>query len=56
MVMGELEDFPNVDFDAFSIFFHSKPMLLPDLFGEYPVLQLDVSAEVPWLSNIPEEM
>ena len=35
-------------------FFHSKPALLPDAFANLPVVQLEVAAEVPWLSDLTE--
>lgn len=51
---GEQEGSPNVAFDAFSVFFHSNPALLPEAFSGQPVIQLEVAAEVPWLSTVPE--
>jgi hypothetical protein len=54
VLSGELEDSPFVQMGTFSVFFHSKPALLPDAFANDPVVQLEATAEVPWLSDIPE--
>ena len=54
VLFGERECSPDVAFGAFSVFFHSRPALLPEAFAGQPVVQLEVRAEVPWLSEIPE--
>jgi hypothetical protein len=54
VLSGERECSPDVVFGAFSVFFHSRPTLLPEAFAGQPVVQLEVRAEVPWLSEIPE--
>ena len=54
VLFGERECSPNVMFGPFSIYFHSKPALLAESFGGQPVVQLEVVAEVPWLSEVPE--
>jgi hypothetical protein len=54
VLFGERECSPNVVFGPFSVYFHSKPALLPEAFGVQPVIQLEVVAEVPWLSEVPE--
>jgi len=55
VLFGERECSPNVGFGAFSVFFHSHPALLPEAFAGQPVVQLEVEAKVPWLSEVPEE-
>src|SRR5262245_32030902 len=37
---GDRKDSPHIAFGAFSVFFHSKPALLPEAFTGYPVVQL----------------
>jgi hypothetical protein len=54
VLYGERECSPNVAFGALSVYFHSKPALLPEAFVGQPVVQLEVVAEVPWLSEVPE--
>jgi hypothetical protein len=54
VLFGERECSPNVQFGTFSVFFHSKPALLPESFAGQSVVQLEVDAQVPWLSDIPE--
>ncbi len=54
VLFGEREGSPNAAFGPLSVFFHSSPVLLPDAFAGQPVLQLEVEAEVPWLSGVPE--
>jgi len=54
VLSGERECSPNVAFGPFSVYFHSKPVLLPEAFAEMPIVQLEVAAEVPWLSDVPE--
>jgi hypothetical protein len=54
VVSGERECSANVSFVPFSVFFHSKPALLPDAFAGQPVVQLEFEAGVPWLSEILE--
>jgi|SRR5665213_1807991 len=51
---GEQEASPFVEFGSFQVFFHSRPALLRDTFRGLPVAELAFSAEVPWLSEIPE--
>jgi hypothetical protein len=51
---GEREGSPNLAFGPFSVYFHSKPALLPDAFVGMPVVQFEVDADVPWLSSVPE--
>jgi hypothetical protein len=54
VLFGEQECSPNVAFGALAVFFHSKPALLPEAFAGQSVVQLEVVAEVPWLSEAPE--
>jgi hypothetical protein len=53
VLSGERECSPNVVFGPFSVFFHSSPALLPKAFAGQPVVQLEIAAEVPWLSEVP---
>jgi hypothetical protein len=54
VVFGELECSPSVVFGALAAYFHSRPVLVPESFAGQPLVQLEVVAEVPWLSNVPE--
>jgi hypothetical protein len=54
VLSGERDCAPNVEFGPISVYFHARPALLPEAFAGLPVVQLEVVAEVPWLSNIPE--
>jgi hypothetical protein len=54
VLSGEREGSPHVVFGPFSVFFHSSPALLPEAFAGQPVVQLEIVAEVPWLSGVPE--
>ena len=54
VLYGELECSPNIAFGGLGFFFHSKPALLAEGFSELPVAQLELAAEVPWLSDVPE--
>jgi hypothetical protein len=54
VLFGERECSPNVAFGPLAVFFHSQPALLPEAFAGQPVVQLEIEAEVPWLSAIPE--
>jgi hypothetical protein len=54
VLFGERECSPNLDFGPFSVYFHSKPALVPESFDAQPVVQLEVAAEVPWLSDVIE--
>lgn len=54
VLFGEHECSPNVVFGSFSVYFHSKPALLPEAFAGQAVAKLEVVAEVPWLSEAPE--
>jgi hypothetical protein len=54
VLFGERQCSPNAVFGPFSVYCHSKPALLPEGFGGQPVVQLEVVAEVPWLSEVPE--
>jgi hypothetical protein len=54
VLFGERERSPNVVFGALSMYFHSKPDSLPEAFRGQPVVQLQLVAEVPWLSEVPE--
>jgi hypothetical protein len=51
---GEREGSANIEFGSFSVYFHSKPALLPQAFAGLPVVQLEFEAKIPWLSNVPE--
>jgi len=55
VLFGERECSPNFVFGPFSVYFHSKPVLQPDVVAGQPVVQLEVVADVPWLSDVPEE-
>jgi hypothetical protein len=54
IMFGENESSPHLNFGKFEVWFGSKPALLPAAFAGHPVVRLDVSADVPWLSEIPE--
>ena len=54
VLFGERDSSPNVVSGALSVYFHSKPALLAEAFAGQPVVQLEVVAEVPWLSEVPE--
>ena len=53
---GECEDAAMVAYGRISVFFHSRPALLPKAFEETAVVQLEFEAEVPWLSSIAESL
>jgi hypothetical protein len=55
VLYGERECSQRVAFGAFSVFFHSSPVELPEAFADQPVVQLDFDVEVPWLSEVPED-
>jgi hypothetical protein len=54
VIYGEHECSPLIVLGPFSVYFHSKPALVPGSFAGQPVVQLEVVAEVPWLSDVPE--
>ena len=54
VLFGERECSVNVAFGPISVYFHSRPALLAESFAGQPVVQLEVVAEVPWLSEVPE--
>lgn len=54
VLYGEREGLPHVPFGSFSVHYHSRPVLVPEAFAGQPVVQLEVIAEVPWLSDVPE--
>jgi hypothetical protein len=54
VIYGERECSPFIVFGSFSVYFHSKPALMPESFAGQPVVQLEVVTEVPWLSDVPE--
>jgi hypothetical protein len=54
VLYGELECSPNLTFERFHVWFHSKPVLLPEPFVDHEVAQMEIEAEVPWLSDVPE--
>jgi hypothetical protein len=54
VLFGERECSPNVLFGPISVYFHSKPALLPEAFVGQSAAQLEVVAEIPWLSDVPE--
>lgn len=56
VLFGEHECSPNVDYGGLSVYFHSKQSLLADSFIGQPVVQLEIEAMVPWLSDVPEEV
>ncbi|WP_068135009.1 hypothetical protein [Roseimaritima ulvae] len=51
---GEQELAPHLRVDSFAWFFHAKPALLTDASAGLPIVQLEIEAEIPWLSNLPE--
>ena len=55
VLFGEQERSANIVFGGLSVYFHSKPTLLADSFIGLPVVQLEIDATVPWLSDVPEE-
>jgi hypothetical protein len=54
VLLGERECSRDLVYGAFSVHFHSRPGLLPEAFAGQPVVQLEVAAEVPWMSEVPE--
>lgn len=52
--VGERELAPHVRLAPFAWYFHSHPALLDEAFARLPVAQLEVEAEIPWLSDVPE--
>jgi hypothetical protein len=56
VLSGERGCSPDVAFGPLSVYFHSRPALLPSAFADQPVVQLEVVAEVPWLSEVPESV
>jgi hypothetical protein len=38
----------------FTLYFHDKPVLIPDPFRALPLLQLEFTAQVPWVLHEPE--
>lgn len=54
VVAGESPPSPPVVFGSFAVHFHSRPALLPEAFTGQPVVQLELAAELPWLSDAPE--
>ena len=54
VLFGEQECSPFLSFERFSVYFHSKPSLLPEAFAGLEVVELQFDAEVPWLSEVPE--
>jgi hypothetical protein len=54
VLSGERESSPHVRFGPLSVYFHSSPALVPEAFAGQPVVQLEIDAEVPWLSEVPE--
>jgi hypothetical protein len=56
VLSGERGCSSDVAFAPLSVYFHSQPALLPSAFDGQPVVQLEVVAEVPWLSDVPESV
>jgi hypothetical protein len=54
VLYGDREGSPNVVYGPLSVYFHSAPALMSQAFIGQPVVQLEVVAEIPWLSDIPE--
>jgi hypothetical protein len=54
VLFGERECSPHVAVGPLAVYFHSQPAMLPEAFARQPVVQLEIDAEVPWLSEIPE--
>jgi hypothetical protein len=54
VLSGERESPLNVTFGPLSVYFHSKPVFLPEAFAGQPIVQLELVADVPWLSDVPE--
>jgi hypothetical protein len=54
ILSGEQAGSPHVAFGPLSVYFHSRPALLPEAFARELVVQLEMVAEVPWLSEVPE--
>jgi hypothetical protein len=54
ILAGERENSPPLSFAPFSVYFASNCSLLPDAFAGQPVVQLEFTADVPWLSDIAE--
>jgi len=55
VVFGEKECSPNVVYDPVSLYFCSSESLLPEPFEGQPIVQLEIEAKVPWMTEIPEE-
>jgi hypothetical protein len=54
ILVGGREGASDAVYGPLSVYFHSSPQLLPEAFVGQPVVQLEVVAEIPWLSDIPE--
>lgn len=54
VLFGERQCSRHVAYGPLSVYFHSKPALLAEAFAGQPVVQMEVEAEVPWLSAVPE--
>jgi hypothetical protein len=54
VISGERECSPFIVFGPFSVYFHSEPALVPESFTGQPVVQLEIVAEIPWLSDVLE--
>lgn len=55
VVFGEKDCSPNIEYDAVSLYFCSSQSLLPEPFEGQPIVQLEIEAKVPWMSEIPED-
>ncbi|MCX7419522.1 MAG: hypothetical protein NT013_08295 [Planctomycetia bacterium] len=55
LLSSEREKPLTLEFGKFSVFFRSELDLLREEFKGQSVVQMDIHAEVPWLSNVPEE-
>jgi hypothetical protein len=51
---GERENASRLSFPPFTVYPHSRPVLVPQVFAGQPVVQLEFECEVPWLSDVPE--
>jgi hypothetical protein len=54
ILFGEREASPRVAFGTFAVSFQSRPALLAKEFAGRAIVQMNLDAEVPWLSAVPE--
>ena len=55
VVFGEKECSSNIAYDPVSIYRCSSESLLPEPCAGLPIVQLEIEAEISWMSEIPED-